>query len=244
MRCLLPTIAVLLAVPPAKAQDLRPFCADRPGKATPPCILDVGNVQIETGLADVVFLRHPDAHATIYTIAASEFRFGLTRWLETEAIWAPLIINHSRGSSDRTDVGDLTLGLRGALIAADLEAYLKGTRKFDVLFEPTERRSLEAFGTRSTRNHLLLNELEDLGHVARRRDPEDRRRHRVELTEQGLHALVGAERAQETIEDEVLQALDPEERATLWKLLTRALRAAEPAAPADRGPATVASISP
>ena len=90
---------------------------------------------------------------------------------------------------------------------------------------------------------LLLNELEDLGHVARRRDPEDRRRHRVELTEQGLRALVSAERAQETIEDEVLQALDADERATLWRLLTRALRAAEPAAPIDHGHATVGSIS-
>lgn len=120
MRCLLPTIAlVLLAVPAAKAQDLRPFCADRPGKATPPCILDVGHMQIETGLADVVFLRQPDAHATIYTIGASEFRFGLTRWVEAEAAWAPLIINHSRSSGDRTGVGDLTLGLRGALLAPD-----------------------------------------------------------------------------------------------------------------------------
>lgn len=91
---------------------------------------------------------------------------------------------------------------------------------------------------------LLLNELEDLGHVARRRDPEDRRRHRVELTEQGLRALVSAERAQETIEDEVLQALDADERATLWRLLTRALRAAEPAAaPADPQHATVGSGS-
>jgi prolyl oligopeptidase len=50
----------------------------------------------------------------------------------------------------------------GALIATDLEAYLKGTRKFDVLFEPTERKSLEAFGTRSTRNHLLLNDLDNV----------------------------------------------------------------------------------
>ena len=32
---------------------------------------------------------------------------------------------------------------------------------------------------------LLLNELEDLGFVARRRDPHDRRRHLVELTEEG-----------------------------------------------------------
>src|SRR6202046_4914115 len=62
---------------------------------------------------------------------------------------------------------------------------------------------------------LLLNELEDLGHVARQRDPDDRRRHRVQLTKQGPRALISAERAQETIEDEVLQALDTDERATL-----------------------------
>jgi DNA-binding MarR family transcriptional regulator len=89
---------------------------------------------------------------------------------------------------------------------------------------------------------LLLNELEDLGYVARLRDPHDRRRHLVTITKQGAKALQGAERAQETIEDEVLQALDPDERATLWKLLTRALHGAEP----DRDEAysaTIASIS-
>jgi DNA-binding MarR family transcriptional regulator len=75
---------------------------------------------------------------------------------------------------------------------------------------------------------LLLNELEQAGYVARRRDPDDRRRHRVELTKAGTKALANAEHAQETIEDDVLQALDPDERATLWRLLTRALRGAEP----------------
>jgi DNA-binding MarR family transcriptional regulator len=75
---------------------------------------------------------------------------------------------------------------------------------------------------------LLLNELEDLGHVSRRRDPEDRRRHRVEITSTGRTALERAERAQEAIEDDVLGALDAEERATLWRLLTRALQGAEP----------------
>lgn len=77
---------------------------------------------------------------------------------------------------------------------------------------------------------LLLNELEQAGYVARRRDPDDRRRHRVELTAAGAKALANAEHAQETIEDDVLQALDADERATLWRLLTRALRGAEPAA--------------
>jgi DNA-binding MarR family transcriptional regulator len=75
---------------------------------------------------------------------------------------------------------------------------------------------------------LLLNELEDLGHIARRRDPQDRRRHTVELTDGGLLALSRAELAQETIEDQVLGTLDPGERETLWRLLTRALQAVEP----------------
>jgi DNA-binding MarR family transcriptional regulator len=89
---------------------------------------------------------------------------------------------------------------------------------------------------------LLLNELEELGYIARLRDPLDRRRHRVELTKHGQRALAGAERAQETIEDEVLQALDASERATLWRLLTRALQGAEPDAEEDYS-ATTASIS-
>jgi DNA-binding MarR family transcriptional regulator len=76
---------------------------------------------------------------------------------------------------------------------------------------------------------LLLNDLDDLGHLERRRDPHDRRRHRVHITDPGRQALQRAARVQESIEDEVLRGLDPEERATLWTLLTKAVRGAEPA---------------
>jgi DNA-binding MarR family transcriptional regulator len=76
---------------------------------------------------------------------------------------------------------------------------------------------------------LLLNELEDRGHISRLRDPHDRRRHLVELTAAGHKALKSAEKAQESIEDDVLRALDPQERAVLWQLLTRALYGSEPA---------------
>ncbi len=90
---------------------------------------------------------------------------------------------------------------------------------------------------------LLLNELEEAGHVTRWRDPGDRRRHIVELTASGRAALERAERAQESIEDEVLAALTPQERATLRDLLRRALGAAQPppaateAAPSGAGSA-------
>lgn len=83
---------------------------------------------------------------------------------------------------------------------------------------------------------LLLNELEDCGHLIRRRDSEDRRRHRVFITKTGRQALDHAARAQEDIEDDVLRALDAEERATLWQLLARALRGAEPVPGAITGP--------
>jgi DNA-binding MarR family transcriptional regulator len=71
---------------------------------------------------------------------------------------------------------------------------------------------------------LLLNELENAGWTQRRRDPEDRRRHVVELTAAGREALDRARRAQETLEDDVLSALEPDEREQLRALLQKALR--------------------
>ncbi len=75
---------------------------------------------------------------------------------------------------------------------------------------------------------LVLNDLEDLEYVERRRDPADRRRHIVEITHAGLEALERAEVAQETIEDEMLRALNAPERATLRRLLVKALDEHEP----------------
>jgi DNA-binding MarR family transcriptional regulator len=68
---------------------------------------------------------------------------------------------------------------------------------------------------------LLLNEMEELGLVERRRDPSDRRRHVVDITDEGRVALERAERAQESIGDELLSALSDDERATLRSLLSR-----------------------
>jgi DNA-binding MarR family transcriptional regulator len=70
---------------------------------------------------------------------------------------------------------------------------------------------------------LLLNELEIADFVRRVRDPDDRRRHLVEITDSALLALGRAEEAREEIEDEVLHALDYEERETLRRLLIKAL---------------------
>jgi DNA-binding MarR family transcriptional regulator len=70
---------------------------------------------------------------------------------------------------------------------------------------------------------LLLNEMERDGLVVRKRDPEDRRRHVVELTEAGLQVLQDAERGMSEIEDSLLAALDDEQRKQFRALLHQTL---------------------
>ena len=75
---------------------------------------------------------------------------------------------------------------------------------------------------------ILLNDLDEDGYIERRRDPSDRRRHLVEITPAGIEALKEAEAKLETLEDEVLGNLGPEERAQLRELVAKALDGQEP----------------
>jgi DNA-binding MarR family transcriptional regulator len=70
---------------------------------------------------------------------------------------------------------------------------------------------------------LLLNDLEAHGWIERRRDPQDRRRHIVEVTPAGERAIEKAEHSMESIEDEVLSELSGKEREALRRLLAKAL---------------------
>ena len=65
----------------------------------------------------------------------------------------------------------------------------------------------------------LLNELETAGWIERRRSPEDRRRHIVELTPAGSELLSKVEFALAAVEDHVLAALSAEQRESLYELL-------------------------
>ena len=69
----------------------------------------------------------------------------------------------------------------------------------------------------------LLNGLEEKKLIERTRDPEDRRRHIVEITPKGEKALDQAQRQLETVADDVLGNLDHEERGQLHELLAKAL---------------------
>ena len=85
--------------------------------------------------------------------------------------------------------------------------------------ELSERLMLDANNT-----VLLLNALEMRDFVERKRHPEDRRRHIVDITPDGAEALERAEQAMNSLEDDVLRGLSKDERATLRDLLLRALQ--------------------
>jgi DNA-binding MarR family transcriptional regulator len=73
---------------------------------------------------------------------------------------------------------------------------------------------------------LILNELEAAQFSVRRRDPQDRRRHIVEITAGGRQALERADKSRAELEDEICASLSAEERKTLRKLAERVLESA------------------
>ena len=65
----------------------------------------------------------------------------------------------------------------------------------------------------------ILNELEEHGYATRRRDPEDRRRHRVEVSKKGLAVIEKVGATMDGVEDELLADFEPADRAELERLL-------------------------
>ena len=65
----------------------------------------------------------------------------------------------------------------------------------------------------------ILNELEQRGLATRRRDPEDRRRHIVEVSKRGLAIIEKASQVMDGVEEELLEGLEPAERDELERAL-------------------------
>ena len=113
----------------------------------------------------------------------------------------------------RSSVDLVGMNLRNMVVLAYLRDHPGASQQV-----MTEQLSMD-----SNTGVLVLNDLEDLEYVERRRDPADRRRHIVDLTDAGLEALEHAEVAQGSIEDEILGGLSVSERAEFRRLLVKAL---------------------
>jgi hypothetical protein len=100
----------------------RALCADRPGKAAPACIVDVGRLQVEAGLADWARRDQDGERTDALALGGLELRTGLARRSEVELGWTAYSRVHDRvlGATARTrGVGDLFIGARTALTDPD-----------------------------------------------------------------------------------------------------------------------------
>jgi DNA-binding MarR family transcriptional regulator len=66
----------------------------------------------------------------------------------------------------------------------------------------------------------ILNELEQRGYAARRRDPADRRRHLVEISKKGIAVIEKVSEVMDGVEADLLAGFEPAEREQLEALLT------------------------
>jgi DNA-binding MarR family transcriptional regulator len=89
--------------------------------------------------------------------------------------------------------------------------------------DPRETQAAIADALGYDRSHVvrLLDELEERDLVARKRDPEDRRRHVVKMTPEGRKMLAKLRAIVARLEDHFLAPLDRDERAALHALLVR-----------------------
>lgn len=110
---------LLIAATPAAAADLRPLCANRPGKVTPPCIVDAGHLQVETGLVDTALSAGSDPVTDSNSFSATSLRVGLGKATEVELGWTPYAVTHEHRGVTRRGVGDVSLALRQSLRSPD-----------------------------------------------------------------------------------------------------------------------------
>ncbi|RYE00801.1 MAG: transporter [Sphingomonadales bacterium] len=108
----------------AQAQEVRPFCADRPGLGTPACTMDKGRVAVELGGAD--WTVESDSASRTETLIAGDLlvRVGLTDTLEAQLGWTAFghvrtrdRVTGALGKSSGT--GDVSVALRQNLMNPD-----------------------------------------------------------------------------------------------------------------------------
>ncbi|GAA3391942.1 MarR family winged helix-turn-helix transcriptional regulator [Cryptosporangium minutisporangium] len=122
------------------------------------------------------------------------------------------------------ELGKVALA-RGDQVLAPLGLTAKHLRVLELAAaEPLSQQQLSLrCGVDRTTMVALVDDFERLGLAERRRDPADRRRYVVALTDAGRQALDAGRDAIARAEDELLAALDDAERAQLRELAHRVL---------------------
>jgi len=112
-------LLTLLAAAPALAEDgARDLCANRPGRGSPPCVLDVGRFQVEASFVDFTHDKQAGAVTDTTLYGDLAFRLGVTATGEAQVAFSPYVQARTKdasGSSRTTGYSDLTFAWRQSL---------------------------------------------------------------------------------------------------------------------------------
>lgn len=143
--------ALAFLAAPVVAQEAAPrdFCADRPGKGTPSCILDKGRWQVELGAFNVARQTSSDERSQSWNTGDLFVRYGATDLTEVQfgitAYGRETIRDRVTGDSQRSSgISDITLGVRHSLANPDGSGLSVAVAGF--VTAPTGSRDLRADG--------------------------------------------------------------------------------------------------
>lgn len=117
MKALLSAVALMTLAGAAKAQELRPLCADRPGLGSPPCTIDAGHALVELGGVDWTLDKDDSAREDQIVAGDLLVRYGIAEDLEVDIGWTAFGRVRTRDRrtgeiSRRSGTGDLLLGVK------------------------------------------------------------------------------------------------------------------------------------
>ena len=112
----------------AQTNELRPFCADRPGKGAASCVLDQGHFQVEVGAFDGAHQQGAATEVDSWSAGSITARFGVAPATEFQvgitAFERETVTDRVTGVEDVAEgTGDLFLAVRQGLIRPDGEGF-------------------------------------------------------------------------------------------------------------------------
>ena len=128
-----PLLLLLLALP-AKADELKPICPDRPGRGTSACTLEDGHAQLELGLFDDSFQHRSGVTTDTDNVGVALAKWGVSDRMDVEAgmaLYQEQRVHDASGTMILSGVGDLFLHAKYNPLAGDsafalvLDPFLK-----------------------------------------------------------------------------------------------------------------------
>lgn len=139
--------SAFLAIAAQSSAGTVDFCADRPGLATGTCIVEAGDLQLESSLVDWSVSKSDGEKETDWLFGASRLRIGLSSQADLQLAFAPYLRIRFHGDDDEdvSGVSDLVVAVKYRIVdRPDFSLAVLPAVKIPVAKEPVGNGKVEA----------------------------------------------------------------------------------------------------